>query len=208
MYFFLIWLQGIFKYNVYVCIYKVQNVHCSYSIPHPPICRRGNIVLCNPPFPPLQFFFPIDTFCPKQLFFRLLWTPSIQIIQLFSLHTIKSLCVLTSPTENIPKNFFICVSSLTKDVGSARWHARTNLTPSLYCVHIWLRARQIGLSTWVEPYKSDSGQFCLSHNRIKYELKHFFQLIFDHNYLYLYIYPSLQTKYIPLFSLYDSITFN
>ena len=70
---------------------------------------------------------------------------------------------------------------------SARWHALTNLTPSLYCVHIWLRARQIGLSTWVEPYKSDSGQFCLSYNRLKYELKHFFQLIFDHNYLFLYV---------------------
>ena len=39
----------------------------------------------------------------------------------------------------------------------------------------------------VEPYKSDSGQFCLSYNHIKYELKHFFQLIFDHNYLYLYV---------------------
>ena len=50
--------------------------------------------------------------------------------------------------------------------------------------HIWLRARQIGLFTWVEQYKSDSGQFCLSYNHIKYELKHFFQPIFDHNYLY------------------------
>ena len=56
---------------------------------------------------------------------------------------------------------------------SARWHARTNLTPSMYCVDIWLRARQIGLSTWVKPYKSDSEQFCLSYNHMKYELKHF-----------------------------------
>ena len=72
-------------------------------------------------------------------------------------------------------------------VSSARWHARTNLTPSMYCVHIWLRVRQIGFFTWVEPYKSNSGQFCLSYNHIKFELKHFFQLIFDHNYLFLYV---------------------
>ena len=57
--------------------------------------------------------------------------------------------------------------------------------PVLCTFLIW--ARQIGLSTWVQPYKSDSGQFCLSYNRIKYELKHFFQLIFNHNYLYLYV---------------------
>ena len=35
-----------------------------------------------------------------------------------------------------------------------------------------------GLSTWVEPYKSDSGQFCLSYNHIKYELRHFFSADF------------------------------
>ena len=74
--------------------------------------------------------------------------------------------------------------------GSARWQARTNLSLIMYCVHIWLPRptnwAPFGVPTWVEPYKSDSGQFCLSYNHIKYELKFFFQPIFDHNYLYLY----------------------
>ena len=76
---------------------------------------------------------------------------------------------------------YICLSIPTRRQCrlSARWHARTNLTPSMCCVHIWLLARQIGLSTWAELYKSDSGQFFLSYNHTKYELKHFFQPIFD-----------------------------
>ena len=73
----------------------------------------------------------------------------------------------------VPKTILSVERSVCWRVGpmSARWHARTNLTPSLYCV-------QIGLSTWVEPYKSDSGQFCLPYNRIKYELKNFFSADF------------------------------
>ena len=39
------------------------------------------------------------------------------------------------------------------------------------------------------------------YNHIKYELKHFFHPIFDHNYLYLYVKPSLHKEYIPLYSL-------
>ena len=38
-----------------------------------------------------------------------------------------------------------------------------------------------------EPVKLGSLDNFVFHNHIKYELKHFFQLIFDHNYLYLYV---------------------
>ena len=61
-------------------------------------------------------------------------------------------------------------------------HTDKSYSEPVLWTYIWLRARQIGLSTWVEPYKSGSGQFCLSYNRIKYELKHFFQPIFNHSY--------------------------
>ena len=85
-------------------------------------------------------------------------------------------------------NWFVRPSSVVRTWLNECEVARTDKSYSeLYCVHIWLRARQIGLSTWVEPYKSDSWQFCLLYNHIKYELKHFFQLFFDHNYLYLYV---------------------
>ena len=51
-------------------------------------------------------------------------------------------------------------------------------------------------------------QFCLSYNHIKYEFKPFFKLIFDHNYLYNFVCKAFVTKKNPLFSLYDSKTFN
>ena len=47
-----------------------------------------------------------------------------------------------------------------------------------WCVHIWLRAWQIGLSTWVESYKSDTVQFCLSCNRIIYTNLNIFSVDF------------------------------
>ena len=90
---------------------------------------------------------------------------------------------------------------------SVRWHAWTNLSPSMNCVHIWLRARQIRLSTWAEPYKSDSGQFCLSYNHIKCELKHLLSW-FAITIILICMHSLRYKKFIPLFSLFDSMTFN
>ena len=39
---------------------------------------------------------------------------------------------------------------------SARWRAKTNLTPSMYCGHIRLRARQIALLKVIESYNEKS----------------------------------------------------
>ena len=50
---------------------------------------------------------------------------------------------LKNKALDISHGIFFSVGVLDWGCGrSARWHARTNLTPSLYCVHIWLRARQ------------------------------------------------------------------
>ena len=80
---------------------------------------------------------------------------------------------------------------------------------SMYCVvHIGLRAGQIGLS------RPESSWTILLRTILSFIQSYkiwtltFFQPIFDHKYLYLYVKLSLQQKYIQLFSLYDSIPFN
>ena len=60
----------------------------------------------------------------------------------------------------------------------------------------------------VEPYKSDSEQFCLSYNHIKYELIHFFsRFLITIFFICMYILCYKKKSYT-IFFIFNSITFN